>query len=101
MTRKSSDFIFPGVLSRLKILCLENEKRDAKKKYLDSQKMYVNTMLGRPMEKLNVRRSRFTRHAISSFKIPAMAGTDSAQTVTFGFIALHSSCCYSYRAVFN
>ena len=72
MTRKSSDFIFPGVLSRLKILCLENEKRDAKKKYSDSQKMYVNTMLGRPMEKLNVRRSRFTRHAISSFKIPAM-----------------------------
>ncbi|XP_029188068.2 exocyst complex component 1-like isoform X2 [Acropora millepora] len=42
------------VLSRLKILCLENEKRDAKKKYLDSQKMYVNTMLGRPMEKLNI-----------------------------------------------
>ncbi|KAK2556010.1 Exocyst complex component 1 [Acropora cervicornis] len=41
------------VLSRLKILCLENEKRDAKKKYSDSQKMYVNTMLGRPMEKLN------------------------------------------------
>jgi len=42
------------VLSRLKILCLENEKRDAKKKYSDSQKMYVNTMLGRPMEKLNI-----------------------------------------------
>ena len=57
MTRKRSDFIFPGVLSRLKILCLETEKRDAKKKYSDSQKMYVNTMLGRPMEKLNVRKA--------------------------------------------
>lgn len=34
---------------------MENEKREAKKKYLDSQKMYVKEMLGRPMEKLNVR----------------------------------------------
>jgi len=42
-------------LTRLKIVCLENEKREAKKKYNDSQKMYVNEMLGRPMEKLNVR----------------------------------------------
>lgn len=42
------------VLSRLKIICLENEKREAKKKYLDSQKMYVSEMLGRPMEKLNI-----------------------------------------------
>ena len=46
---------YPGVLTRLKIVCLENEKREAKKKYLDSQKMYVKEMLGRPMEKLNVR----------------------------------------------
>ena len=43
-----------GVLTRLKIVCLENEKREAKKKYLDSQKMYVKDMLGRPMEKLSV-----------------------------------------------
>ncbi|XP_078371204.1 exocyst complex component 1-like isoform X1 [Oculina patagonica] len=42
------------VLTRLKIVCLENEKREAKKKYLDSQKMYVKEMLGRPMEKLNI-----------------------------------------------
>lgn len=42
------------VLTRLKIVCLENEKREAKKKYNDSQKMYVNEMLGRPMEKLNI-----------------------------------------------
>ncbi|XP_068717955.1 exocyst complex component 1-like isoform X1 [Montipora capricornis] len=42
------------VLTRLKIICLENEKREAKKKYLDSQKMYVSEMLGRPMEKLNI-----------------------------------------------
>ena len=47
-------FALSGVLTRLKIVCLENEKREAKKKYLDSQKMYVKEMLGRPMEKLNV-----------------------------------------------
>ena len=47
-------FAHSGVLTRLKIVCLENEKREAKKKYLDSQKMYVKEMLGRPMEKLNV-----------------------------------------------
>ena len=46
---------YSGVLTRLKIVCLENEKREAKKKYIDSQKMYVKEMLGRPMEKLNVR----------------------------------------------
>ena len=38
---------------------MENEKREAKKKYLDSQKMYVKEMLGRPMEKLNVRTLSF------------------------------------------
>ena len=49
-------FVFDsGVLSRLKIVCLENEKREAKRKYSDSQKMYVKEMLGRPMEKLHVR----------------------------------------------
>lgn len=42
------------VLTRLKIVCLENEKREARKKYLDSQKMYVKEMLGRPMEKINI-----------------------------------------------
>ena len=47
-------FAHAGVLTRLKIVCLENEKREAKKKYLDSQKMYVKDMLGRPMEKLSV-----------------------------------------------
>ena len=47
-------FPHSGVLTRLKIVCLENEKREAKKKYLDSQKMYVKDMLGRPMEKLSV-----------------------------------------------
>ena len=44
-----------GVLTRLKIPSLENEKREAKQKYNSSQKAYVTFMLGRPMEKLNVR----------------------------------------------
>ena len=56
--RESVVFTWPfahsGVLTRLKIVCLENEKREAKKKYVDSQKMYVKEMLGRPMEKLSV-----------------------------------------------
>ncbi|XP_033111191.1 exocyst complex component 1-like isoform X2 [Anneissia japonica] len=42
-----------GVLSRLKITCLENEKREAKQKYQEHIQAYVTTYLGRPMEKLN------------------------------------------------
>ncbi|EDO44427.1 predicted protein [Nematostella vectensis] len=42
------------VLSRLKISCLENERRDAKQKYNVSLDAYVREMLGRPMEKLNI-----------------------------------------------
>lgn len=42
------------VLTRLKIVCLENEKREAKRKYNDTLKLYVKEMLGRPMEKINI-----------------------------------------------
>ncbi|KAJ7371746.1 Exocyst complex component 1 [Desmophyllum pertusum] len=53
LIRKNYHHLF-RVLTRLKIVCLENEKREAKKKYNDSQKMYVKEMLGRPMEKINI-----------------------------------------------
>ena len=58
-------FVVAGVLSRLKIACLENEKREAKQKYNDSLKVYVQEMLGRPMEKLNVSRSLRLEHYIT------------------------------------
>ncbi|KAK3697101.1 hypothetical protein QZH41_005525 [Actinostola sp. cb2023] len=43
------------VLSRLKISCLEKEKREAKQKYGVSLDEYVKDMMGRPMEKVSVR----------------------------------------------
>ena len=43
-----------GVLSRLKIACLDAERKEAKQNYQGSMKAYVTAMLGRPMEKLNV-----------------------------------------------
>ncbi|RMX37015.1 hypothetical protein pdam_00005051 [Pocillopora damicornis] len=46
--------VMMGFLTRLKIVCLENEKREAKRKYNDTLKLYVKEMLGRPMEKINI-----------------------------------------------
>lgn len=40
---------------------------------------------GKTHGKTQCKKKRYTRHAISFFKIPAMAGADSAQTVTFWF----------------
>ncbi|XP_041461767.1 exocyst complex component 1-like isoform X1 [Lytechinus variegatus] len=41
------------VLSRLKITCLESERKEAKQQYQDHLQSYVRDSLGRPMEKLN------------------------------------------------
>ncbi|XP_040190681.1 exocyst complex component 1 isoform X7 [Rana temporaria] len=43
-----------ATLSRLKISCLETEKRDAKQKYNDHLQSYVIYSLGHPLEKLNI-----------------------------------------------
>ncbi|KAE8629606.1 hypothetical protein XENTR_v10000543 [Xenopus tropicalis] len=43
-----------ATLSRLKISCLEAEKREAKQKYGDHLQSYVIVSLGHPLEKLNV-----------------------------------------------
>ncbi|XP_068134686.1 exocyst complex component 1 isoform X3 [Hyperolius riggenbachi] len=43
-----------ATLSRLKISCLENEKRDAKQKYNDHLQSYVIYSLGHPLEKLTI-----------------------------------------------
>ncbi|XP_061834107.1 exocyst complex component 1 isoform X6 [Nerophis lumbriciformis] len=42
-----------STLSRLKISCLEAERRDAKYKYTDHLQSYVINSLGQPLEKLN------------------------------------------------
>ncbi|XP_072262324.1 exocyst complex component 1 isoform X8 [Pyxicephalus adspersus] len=43
-----------ATLSRLKISCLETEKREAKQKYNDHLQSYVIYSLGHPLEKLNI-----------------------------------------------
>ncbi|XP_036874609.2 exocyst complex component 1 isoform X9 [Manis javanica] len=43
-----------ATLSRLKISCLETEKKEAKQKYTDHLQSYVIYSLGQPLEKLNV-----------------------------------------------
>ncbi|KAL2089885.1 hypothetical protein ACEWY4_014573 [Coilia grayii] len=42
-----------STLSRLKISCLESERREAKHKYTEHLQAYVITSLGQPLEKLN------------------------------------------------
>lgn len=44
-----------STLSRLKISCLETERKEAKQKYTDHLQYYVINSLGQPLEKLNVR----------------------------------------------
>lgn len=41
-------------LSRLKIVGLEHERKQTKNKYNNNLKIYVTTMMGRPLEKLSV-----------------------------------------------
>lgn len=48
-----------STLSRLKISCLDAERREAKHKYTDHLQSYVINSLGQPLEKLNVRRTFF------------------------------------------
>lgn len=48
-----------ATLSRLKISCLEAEKKEAKQKYTDHLQSYVIYSLGQPLEKLNVKSPLF------------------------------------------
>lgn len=43
-----------STLSRLKISCLDAERREAKYKYTDHLQSYVINSLGQPLDKLNV-----------------------------------------------
>lgn len=45
-----------STLSRLKISCLETERKEAKQKYTDHLQYYVINSLGQPLVKLNVRK---------------------------------------------
>lgn len=42
------------ILSRLKIVCLEKNRDDARKKYRSHKSDYVKMCLGRPLDKLSV-----------------------------------------------
>ena len=42
------------ILSRLKIVCLEKSRDEARKKYRSHKNEYVHNCLGRPMDKLSV-----------------------------------------------
>lgn len=57
-----------ATLSRLKISCLEAEKREAKQKYMDHMQSYVIYSLGQPLEKLNVRHTSFITLVLDSYK---------------------------------
>lgn len=43
-----------ALLSQLKIVTLDQYRKDAKQKYNDALKAYVTRYFGRPLEKLNV-----------------------------------------------
>lgn len=56
-----------STLSRLKISCLEAERREAKHKYTDHLQSYVINSLGQPLEKLNVIQKTFlSYHKVST-----------------------------------
>ena len=46
--------LLPDILSRLKIVCLEKSRDEAKRKKLSHKKVYVNNCLGKPLDKLSV-----------------------------------------------
>lgn len=50
----SSVWYFSAILSRLKIPCLETDRKDAKQTYQDHLNAYTKDRLGRPLEKLHV-----------------------------------------------
>jgi len=43
-----------GLLSQLKIVVLENHRKESKQRYNEALKNYVTQYFGRPLEKLNV-----------------------------------------------
>ena len=57
-----------GVLSRLKITSLDQQRKEAKQRYLEHLQAYVTLYLGRPMEKLSVS-GRLRRQLVWELKI--------------------------------
>ena len=51
---------FVDILSRLKIVCLEKSRDEARKKYRLHKNDYVNNCLGKPLDKLSVRCSNYS-----------------------------------------
>lgn len=53
-----------STLSRLKISCLDAERREAKHKYTEHLQSYVINSLGQPLEKLNVSQGIFLENVV-------------------------------------
>lgn len=59
-------------MSRLKIVCLEKSRDEARKKYRSHKSSYVNNCLGRPLEKLSViREIQHSEFASTSYFLQA------------------------------
>jgi hypothetical protein len=54
MIRLENYHYLQNTLSTLKIMCLENERKEAKSRYNEALKEYVARYFGRPLEKLNI-----------------------------------------------
>ncbi|CAG2165014.1 unnamed protein product [Oppiella nova] len=54
MIRLENYHYLQNTLSSLKILCLENERKEARNRYTEALKDYVKRYFGRPLEKLNI-----------------------------------------------
>jgi hypothetical protein len=54
MIRLENYHYLQNTLSTLKIMCLENERKEAKSRYNEALKDYVARYFGRPLEKLNI-----------------------------------------------
>lgn len=59
---------FLDILSRLKIVCLEKSRDEARKKYRSHKNDYVNNCLGRPLDKLSVSRYLIKRGGGDDFR---------------------------------
>lgn len=57
----------PDLLSRLKIASMEASRDEAKKRYRQHQRNYVDLSLGRPLEKLSVSAHVWGGHVYNNY----------------------------------
>ena len=56
------DFSQSATLSKLKIACLESQKKEAKLRYQEQLSHYVKACLGTPMDKLHVSNRKYQQY---------------------------------------